>query len=181
MKMLIVMLLAVAETLTATNVADTAVEASNSAIQYIGRATYVEPCAVERIIDGDTFVCDDGERVRLLLIDTPEADQDPYGAIATVELRRLLPVGTVVRLELDVQHRDRYGRLLAYVHLQDGGTANAAMLRAGLAVVAVYPPNVRHVDQYRAIADSARAARRGLWATPVFRCLPAEHRRGSCE
>lgn len=70
---------------------------------------FSEPCTVERVVDGDTIVCEDGTRVRLLLIDASERDQTPYGSLATLELERLLPISKTVRLELDVQHHDRYG------------------------------------------------------------------------
>lgn len=138
-------------------------------------------CTVERVTDGDTIRCRDGRRVRFLLVDTPEMNQPPYGRIARAVVAQHAPVGTVLTLELDVQPQDRYGRTLAYVRTPDGAMLNEIVLREGVAVVAVYPPNVRHVDRFRAISDSARTARRGLWAGSAFDCLPADHRRGRCD
>ena len=66
-------------------------------------------CIVERVIDGDTFACVGGERVRLLVIDTPELAQRPFGSAAREEAVRLLPVGGRVRLDFDVEVRDRSG------------------------------------------------------------------------
>ena len=60
-------------------------------------------CIVERVIDGDTFACVGGERVRLLVIDTPELAQRPFGSAAREEAVRLLPVGGRVRLDFDVE------------------------------------------------------------------------------
>lgn len=137
-------------------------------------------CIVSRVIDGDTIACRDGLRVRLLLIDTPEMNQGSFGRAARTFAASQVPLGTTVTLELDVRAQDRYGRTLAYVHLPKGGTLNEALLRAGYAVVSVYPPNVRYVDRYRAIADSARRARRGLWSVNAFDCSPQDHRRGRC-
>lgn len=137
-------------------------------------------CIVQRVTDGDTFACADGRRVRLLLIDAPELSQPPFGHRARLELAALLPLDSRVRLELDVQRQDRYGRTLAYVWLADGRMANAEMVRSGYALVSVYPPNVQHVERMRAAADSARADRRGLWNTSAFECTPAEHRAGRC-
>ena len=137
-------------------------------------------CTVREVDDGDTFTCGDGTRVRLLLVDAPELSQAPFGAVAQRELERLIPPGTTVLLETDIAPLDRYRRLLAYVALQDGRPVNEALLRSGLAVVVVYPPNVARVDRFRAIADSARTARRGLWSTSAFECRPADHRAGRC-
>jgi micrococcal nuclease len=137
-------------------------------------------CRVARVVDGDTLVCDGGVRVRLLLIDAPELSQGPYGAAAKALLEQLARPGTVLTVEEDVQRLDRYGRLLAYLYLPDGRMVNEELLIAGVAVVSVHPPNVRHVERLRAAADSARAARAGLWSTPAFECEPADHRAGRC-
>jgi micrococcal nuclease len=138
-----------------------------------------QPCTIERIVDGDTFVCAGGERVRLLLIDTPELAQRPFGDLSRDELARLLPVGARVQLDFDVQRRDQYDRLLAYVWV-DTLMVNRELVRRGMAVVLVYPPNVRHVEALRAAADSARAERRGLWSGSAFACAPADYRAGRC-
>src|SRR5690606_36586634 len=98
-------------------------------------------CTVQRVIDGDTFACAGGERVRLLLVDTPALSQRPFGAVAREEAIRLLPPGARVRLDFDVQTRDRYGRLLAYVWTTDASgdslMVNRELVRRGMAVVAV--------------------------------------------
>jgi micrococcal nuclease len=137
-------------------------------------------CVVQRIVDGDTFVCADDRRVRLLLIDTPERSQAPFGAQATAALTRLLPPGTRTRLELDVQPTDRYKRVLAYAYTADGRRVNDEMARQGFALLSVYPPNVRYVDEIRAAAAEARARRAGLWATDGFSCPPADRRARRC-
>jgi micrococcal nuclease len=139
-----------------------------------------QPCVVERVVDGDTIRCRGNVRVRLLLIDSPERSQRPFGPEAAAALQRLLPNGSLALLELDVQPRDRYGRTLAYVYNSDGLMANEEMLRAGYAVVLVYPPNVRYVDRFRAASAEALQARRGLWAGSAFECLPKDHRAGRC-
>lgn len=138
-------------------------------------------CIVQRIIDGDTLRCENGVTVRLLLIDAPERDQGDAYRQATNHLKKLAPPGTVLRMEYDVGRKDRYGRTLAHLFAPDGRSLNEEMLRAGMAVVVVFPPNVRYVDRYRKIADSARAARRGLWAGDAFACTRAERRAGRCK
>jgi len=138
-------------------------------------------CTVERIIDGDTLTCAEGaERIRLLLIDAPELSQGPYGRLARDAMFEILPPGERARVETDVQARDRYGRLLAYLYTATGVMANEEIVRAGFAVVSVHPPNVRHVERLRAAVEEARQARRGLWSGSAFECDPADHRAGRC-
>lgn len=142
--------------------------------------TTTDPCIVERVVDGDTIVCEGGERVRLLLIDAPEADQGPFGPAAAAFLRAILPRGARVELETDVDPRDRYDRRLAYVYLADGRMVNRIMVRQGFAVPTVVPPNVRYVEAIRAAADSAQAHGIGLWTVSAFECAPGEYREGVC-
>lgn len=128
---------------------------------------------VVRVVDGDTLVVDaDGvdERVRLIGINTPESvDRNRpvmcFGKEASAHLEELLPEGTPVRLERDVEARDRYDRLLAYVYrAADGEFVNLAMVRDGFAQQYTFPPNVAHTEQF---GDAERVARRGgvgLWS-----------------
>ena len=139
-------------------------------------------CRVTAVSDGDTFraACPAPVRVRLLLIDSPERDQRPFGEQARKALQLLLKPRDQVSLELDVVPRDRYGRLLAYIFLPDGRLVNEEMARSGFAVALVYPPNVRYVERIRAGVAAAREARQGLWAEDGFGCTPKDHRRGRC-
>ena len=128
---------------------------------------------VVRVVDGDTIVVRlDGaeERVRLLGIDTPES-VDPrspvecFGKEAAAHTASLLPPGTPVRLVRDVEARDRYERLLAYVYRIDDGTfVNLRLVEDGYAAVLTYPPNVAHADEFVAAAGEARESGRGLWS-----------------
>jgi micrococcal nuclease len=128
---------------------------------------------VVRVVDGDTIVARiDGaqEKVRLIGIDTPETVKprspvECFGKEASAHTKELLPPGTPVRLVLDAEARDRYGRLLAYVYrAADGEFVNLALARDGYAGQATFPPNVAHVDEFRAAVAQARAAGRGLWS-----------------
>lgn len=132
---------------------------------------------VDRVIDGDTFVAvidGDRERVRLIGMDTPETKHprkgvEPFGPEASAFTKDLIE-GREVFLEFDVQERDRYGRLLAYVWLSEGepeeAMLNAILVRVGLAVVSTYPPNVRHERLFHAMQQEARNHGVGLWGTP---------------
>ena len=123
---------------------------------------------VERVVDGDTLVMDDDERVRLIGVDTPETKKpgspiECFGKAATAFTERLVE-GRRVRLELDVEERDRYGRLLAYVvRADDGLSVNAELVRRGYATALTIPPNVRHADEYARLARRARQRGLGLW------------------
>jgi micrococcal nuclease len=128
--------------------------------------------SVVRVVDGDTVEVQVGgreETVRLIGIDTPET-VDPrspvecFGAEASDRSKALLPEGTEVRLVADVEPRDRYDRLLAYVYRDDGTFVNLALVEDGYASVLTYPPNVAHVDEFTAAAARAREEGRGLWA-----------------
>lgn len=110
----------------------------------------------------------------------PELSQAPFGQEAAAALERLLPPGTEVRVERELQPRDRFGRTLAYLWAGDV-MINRALVRHGWAVVLVYPPNVRYADQLRRAQRRARTDRVGLWATGGFDCLPRDRRRGRCD
>jgi micrococcal nuclease len=136
---------------------------------------------VTRVADGDTLIVDiEGteEYVRLIGVDTPESvhpDKErnvPYGAVASDFTKKLAEDKTVT-LELDVQERDRYGRLLAYVYL-DGVMLNKTLLSEGHAKLATYPPNVRYVDEFAELQAEARAKGAGIWAYETFAAEPAE-------
>jgi micrococcal nuclease len=131
--------------------------------------------SVVRVVDGDTIVADfDGRRetVRLIGIDTPEtvkpdAPVECFGPEASSFTKQLLPEGTRIHVERDVEARDDYGRLLGYVYLaggpSDGVFVNLEIVRQGYATLLTFPPNVTHVDELVAAAESAERQNLGLW------------------
>lgn len=121
---------------------------------------------VTRVVDGDTFVLEGGERVRLIGIDAPESVKpnspvECFGHEASNFLKQMIE-GKRVRLERDVSDRDRYGRLLRYAYL-DGQLLNAELVAAGYARVATYPPDVRETEGLRLAEKQAQGAGVGLW------------------
>jgi micrococcal nuclease len=136
-------------------------------------------CGVGRVVDGDTFYCADGQKIRLIGIDSPELGQGAFGRQAREALRRLLPAGGAVQLEGDVSRRDRYGRMLAYVWLGNR-MVNEAMVRGGWAVLYTVPPDVKYARRLEGAQNQARAARAGLWASGGFDCPPNRYRRREC-
>jgi len=136
---------------------------------------------VVRVIDGDTFKASlNGEEktVRLLNVDTPET-KDPnapvecMGPEATKGLEQLLPVGAKVRLELDVEPLDKYGRTLAGVFDSDGRLINAEVARLGLGVPVLFEPNKKFYPPVVEAFDEARTSGVGLNSADIA-CLPAQ-------
>ena len=121
------------------------------------------------VVDGDTIhvrLTDRVEKIRYIGVNTPEIHhpskgEEPGGREAA-EVNRGLVGGRRVRLELDVQTRDRYGRLLAYVWVGDT-MVNAELVRRGYAQAMTVPPNVRYQDLFVKLQRQARDAHRGLW------------------
>ncbi len=123
---------------------------------------------VTRVVDGDTIhVSVDGrrEKVRYIGVDTPE----PRGgarcfAHAASAFNARLVAGRRVRLTAGVERRDRYGRLLAYVHrLPDRLFVNGELVRRGYATVLTVAPNVARAGELARLQRVARRAGRGLW------------------
>lgn len=133
--------------------------------------------AVTKIVDGDTIdvaLYDGGtERLRFIGVDTPERGQ-PFYARAKEYTASKAPIGSTVFLELDVEHRDRYGRLLTYVWLAQPRTGtnreatdlmlNARLVRRGLARTLTIQPNSNYADLFAALQRRARADDLNLWA-----------------
>jgi micrococcal nuclease len=136
------------------------------------RATTFGRAEVVRVVDGDTIrVRLDGrtERVRYIGVDTPESVKPgtPVQCFAkrAAAANAALVAGRSVRLVGDVEQRDRYGRLLAYVYREpDGAFVNAQLVRDGYARTLTIAPNVAHARQFAQLARTAREGSRGLWA-----------------
>ncbi len=125
---------------------------------------------VVRVVDGDTFVIDyngTNEKVRLIGVDTPESvhpneSKNTEEGLKISDYSKSRLSGKVVKLELDVQERDKYGRILAYVYI-DGKMYNKELLELGYAKISTYPPNVKYVDDFKEIQSKARENKVGLW------------------
>jgi endonuclease YncB( thermonuclease family) len=136
-----------------------------------------ERVQVVYIYDGDTVKLRDGRRLRLVGINTPEMSRKGKAAQSMAEparaaLEALLDKhNRTLLLRHAKEPRDHYGRLLAHAFLDDGSNVAAQLLERGLATTLVVPPNTWAQDCYQAREDSARAARRGLWALVDYRPL----------
>ena len=155
---------------------------------------------VKQVIDGDTVILDNGEHVRLIGLDAPESRQDEKlfreakrnredidsiikkGKKASQFVRELVQ-GKEVRLEYDIEKRDKYGRQLAYVYeletyrnkvdvispagyeIMNGNEIfiNATILKSGFASPLTIPPNVKYAKHFKELAQAARDNKMGLW------------------
>ena len=120
---------------------------------------------VARVIDGDTIELASGERIRYLMVNTPETTggkNECYGQNA-VQFNRDLVEGKTVKLDYDVECTDRFDRTLAYVSVA-GQEVNTLMVERGYACVLHIPPNGdSRADEFDALEDAAKAENRGLW------------------
>jgi micrococcal nuclease len=125
------------------------------------------------VTDGDTIHIDmegNDETVRLIGINTPET-VDPrrpvecFGKEASARLKELAN-GKIVRLEYDESQalRDTYGRLLAYVYLEDGQMLNRKMVAEGYAYEYTYMTPYKYQSEFRELQNIARTSNRGLWS-----------------
>jgi micrococcal nuclease len=132
-----------------------------------------EKRVVIRVIDGDTIVVNPNEKVRLIGVDAPETvhpnrTAQCFGRDAK-EFTRSLVERQTIRLVLDESnaarnHKDRYGRTLAYVYFDDGTMLNAELIRRGYAHAYTRFP-FRHVVEFRQLERIARSQAVGLWAS----------------
>jgi micrococcal nuclease len=136
---------------------------------------------VRRVVDGDTLELEDGRRVRLLGVDTPETKHPdkpverggPEAAAWTKTRIERRPV----RLEFDRERRDRHGRWLAYVfdathastttataNSATGAFLNEELVRAGWSRAdARFPLRSEYLRRLREAEQEAKDAGRGLW------------------
>lgn len=128
---------------------------------------------VTKVTDGDTIhimMGDQDDTVRLIGINTPET-VDPrravecFGKEASTRMKDLTQ-GKIVRLEYDSSQalRDTYGRLLAYVYLEDGQMVNRKMVAEGYAYEYTYMMPYQYQKEFRQLQNLAQSAQRGLWA-----------------
>jgi len=139
-----------------------------------------EKAVVERVVDGDTIIVkrSDGqegmsERVRLLLIDTPESvhpEKEPeyYGEESSDYVKGLLKEGDSVTLEIGEDERDKYDRLLAHIWVDDMNL-NKHLVEEGYAKVAfVFEPNTKYVDEFYRAEEKARESAKGVWSVEGY-------------
>ena len=156
---------------------------------------------VIKVIDGDTLKIkyqSSEENIRLIGIDTPESKinkkakkdskrsgQDIKTIIALGDkaanfTRSLVKPGNTIKVEFDVQQRDRYGRILGYIYLNNGKMLNEEIIKAGYANIMTVPPNVKHQEVFLIAYREASNNRKGLWKGVENEYEKSSQRRYSC-
>ena len=157
----------------------------------------VTSASVVSVIDGDTLkirLQGREELVRLIGIDAPESHENDKATQQSIRLRipieRILDLGKRstdfarsvlkknqrVELEFDVQKRDRFGRLLAYIYNQENQMLNRLLLKNGYAKLLTIAPNVKYSEKFRADFSEGRIAQRGLWSFSGFSDFSQEYK-----
>jgi micrococcal nuclease len=124
--------------------------------------------SVRFIYDGDTILLDGGQKVRLLGIDAPEMGHDGQKSELMARAAWKFICGLLkksrVRLEYDEEKKDRHGRLLAYVFLENGDMVNAILVRKGLAHVMLKHPNLKYKELLLDCQRKAIKEKLGIWS-----------------
>jgi micrococcal nuclease len=133
---------------------------------------------VERVYDGDTVKLEDGRKIRLLGINTPEVqhrnqDAEAGGETAKHWLTEKLK-NQKVRLVTDVEQTDKYKRTLAHLITENKEHINVQLVEMGLAAVNIYPPNLLYVNELVAAGKLAEQAKRGIWQQAEYAVMPVD-------
>lgn len=137
-----------------------------------------EYASVSRVHDGDTIILQDGRKLRLIGINTPELPREdspgqPYAREARSALAALLETGDEIGLRFDEQRADRYGRLLAHLYLPGGANVQAHLLEQGYAMAIAVPPDLWNQECYQHAEQRAARAGLGIWGLGYFKPLAA--------
>lgn len=126
---------------------------------------------VVNVVDGDTIDLDSGERIRYLMVDTPELSTDDCYAREAADLNSQLVLGREVTLRYDVECEDRFGRLLAYVYAGDVEINTRLVERGYACMLHIAPNGDDRLDLFIGLETQARNDGRGMWGQcPVVAC-----------
>lgn len=145
------------------------------------------PCRVVKVHDGDTVsiraksfagIPITTERVRLIGVDAPELDQEPWGRISKRYLKKLLSESDwIVTIESDIEQRDQHGRLLAYLWDKKGRMINEQLLEAGYAQLYTFTSNVKYAERLAAAQKGAFEKKLGIWGKKGIKESPRRWRK----
>lgn len=116
---------------------------------------------VTKVIDGDTIEIENGERVRLICIDSLEQGEEGYNE--SKKYLEDLALNKKVRLEKDISERDNYQRLVRYIYLEDGTFVNELIAKQGYAKSYWYEPDITLCPIIQKAEDYAKENNLGVW------------------
>jgi micrococcal nuclease len=133
---------------------------------FVGAVCEGKEYIVRKVIDGDTIQLETGEIVRYLGIDAPEmylkeGGREFFAGEAARQNRKLVFMKKV-RLEFDVEKKDKQGRVLAYVYVKNV-FINGELVKLGCAKAVAKPPNTKHKDLLFRNQQKAIEEERGIW------------------
>lgn len=133
----------------------------------ISPTAWAEVVTVVHVCDGDTIILSDKKHVRYIGINAPEISHDmkppEYFGNEAREFNKKLVLGKRVRLAFDQERQDAYGRILAYVYLEDGTFVNAELVKEGFVHVLYVLPNVKHYESLLNAQQKAIEKQKGMW------------------
>lgn len=133
---------------------------------------------VKAVYDGDTLVLEDGRKIRLSGINTPEVQhRNKLGEAGGEKAKRWLLdklKNTKIRLETDREAVDKYGRTLAHVFTENKEHINLLLVEAGLAAVNIHPPNLLYANELIKVQKQAEAAQIGIWQEKDYAVIPVD-------
>lgn len=135
---------------------------------------YDESAMVSSVHDGDTVRLEDGRKIRLIGINTPELAkggkaEQAFAANARDQLKQLITSSNKqIKLVYGKERLDRYKRTLAHIFLPNNQNLQVALLQRGLATANVYPPNTAFSDCYQQVEQAARCKSTGIWSDEAY-------------
>lgn len=146
-------------------------------LMLVAQVSWAQPVIVAQVIDGDTFITQQGKHVRLLGINTPETAKQNLpaqpGAAQAKKFTQNLIENKTLTLQFGERKKDKYKRLLAHAYLPDGTWVNGALVENGLAHVYSFKDNRTHLPALQKKERQARAEKKGIWAYPRWQVLQA--------
>jgi endonuclease YncB( thermonuclease family) len=134
---------------------------------------YDDTVVVASVHDGDTLRLQDGRKLRIIGINTPELARkkkpaEPFAHQARVALEEILKSNRQIKLRYGKEKYDRYNRLLAHPFLINGENITEHLLKQGMGFSIVVPPNIWQADCYKNAEKYARNNNIGLWQHPRY-------------
>jgi len=146
---------------------------SQSKITSSTKTASTEAFFVTKVIDGDTIILENGQKVRYIGIDTPELHHPKKEVECfsqqAYEKNKELVLGKKVFLQKDISEKDKYNRLLRYVFLDkkmstdEASFVNLYLVKNGFAYAATFPPDVKYANVFLTAQKEARQKNLGLW------------------
>ncbi|MFH1790352.1 MAG: thermonuclease family protein [bacterium] len=122
---------------------------------------------VKYVIDGDTIQLTDGRTVRYIGIDAPETQKKTQTgqcfADESTNANKKLVNGAQIRMAKDISNKDKYGRLLRYVYV-DNIFVNQYLVENGFAIAKAYLPDVYYKQEFKSAQEKSKTEKKGLWA-----------------